>query len=540
VAEQSRQMTPPDPTQRTRISECGTIKDAMRSREFRSLVTEALPSVVTPQRMLSTFERAIGRNPQLAECSMRSLLGAFLTVAQLGLEPNTPLGHIHLIPFRTKVWNPSTNKRDREVTDVNVILGYGGMLELSYRSGLVRSIHADVVWKKDVDEGRFLYQYGTDTKLIHRPLFLSQRAGEEPVYAYAHAMLQDGQAFVVLPWSQVLRTRDRSQAYQHALRAKENAQEKGWRIPSAYNEAPWVRDIEAMAAKTAFRALWKWMPKAADRSGTFAAAMALEDVQDRGRVDFGAVLDAAQTVTVTDQDGQQREVRDFVGAAAGAAMGDDDGEEPPAQRSRNPQRPQQATQRGEQAQPHEDVAESAHAHATVAPPDTDFGHYLLDHTGEVMDDEFSDPVHFAKAYAAAWGELFPPDRDMLFENNRDAIIAACVGSEEARGILEPLRSDGAVEPQQKGLSKPVVIFPVPEGRGRKPDWKAYADGMKQMLAMAVDLPAWFALQIPTVESAPTAIRIAVARSALSEFKTREIPSPPSIAALISPTSTEEA
>ena len=65
-------------------------KDAIRA---------VLPQHMTPDRMLKIALRALRTTPKLAAASLSSLLGSVVTCAQLGLEPNTPLGHAYLLPF---------------------------------------------------------------------------------------------------------------------------------------------------------------------------------------------------------------------------------------------------------------------------------------------------------------------------------------------------------------------------------------------------------------------------------------------------------
>jgi recombination protein RecT len=52
-----------------------------------------LPKHFDAERMLKLALGALRTTPKLANASNASLLGAVVTCAQLGLEPNTPLGH---------------------------------------------------------------------------------------------------------------------------------------------------------------------------------------------------------------------------------------------------------------------------------------------------------------------------------------------------------------------------------------------------------------------------------------------------------------
>ena len=65
----------------------------------------------------------------------------------------------------------------------------------------------------------------------------------EKTHAYCHVTLKDGQAFVVMPWAEIMSIRDKSQGWQSAKRFGKTA------------DAPWSLYEDRMAAKTAVRAL---------------------------------------------------------------------------------------------------------------------------------------------------------------------------------------------------------------------------------------------------------------------------------------------
>ena len=112
-------------------------------------IKAALPSVMTPERFSRIALTAINGNPKLQEACVKSpmtFLGALMTAAQLGLEPNTPLGQAYLIPYN------NTRKVDGafvKVPEVQMQIGYKGLIELAYRSGEVTNIYAEVVYEND-------------------------------------------------------------------------------------------------------------------------------------------------------------------------------------------------------------------------------------------------------------------------------------------------------------------------------------------------------------------------------------------------------
>ncbi len=229
--------------------------------KMRPEMARALPRHVTPDRMARIVLTAVRTNPKLAECSPSSFLGCVMSLAQLGLEPNTPLQHAYLIPRNMK--NAATGRKEMQCT---MLIGYQGMLDLARRSGQVTGIYAYAVRQGD----EFAYQLGTEPFVKHVPSEDPDREGKPITHVYAVARIRHGEpSFVVLTAAQVNARRNRSMAK---------------------NDGPWQTDPEAMTLKTGIRALWPWLPKSAE----MARAEALEVAVDTGR----SILAAAdETVT---------------------------------------------------------------------------------------------------------------------------------------------------------------------------------------------------------------------------------------------------
>ena len=109
-------------------------------------------SRITPERFTRIVTSALSSTPQLAETTPQSFLGAMMTAAQLGMEPNTPLGQAYLIPYKNK-----------GRLECQFQLGYRGMVELAYRSGEVTIIQAHAVHEND----EFEYSFGLEPSLNH-------------------------------------------------------------------------------------------------------------------------------------------------------------------------------------------------------------------------------------------------------------------------------------------------------------------------------------------------------------------------------------
>lgn len=124
-------------------------------------IKKALPSVITPERFTRMVLTALSSTPKLQTCTPQSFLGAMMQAAQLGVEPNTPLGQAYLIPYGSVC---------------QFQLGYKGLIDLAYRSGEVSSIQAHEVHEND----KFEYELGLEPKLRHVPA----KADRGPVVWY--------------------------------------------------------------------------------------------------------------------------------------------------------------------------------------------------------------------------------------------------------------------------------------------------------------------------------------------------------------------
>jgi recombination protein RecT len=188
---------------------------------------KALPSVITPERFTRIALTALTSTPQLMNCDRNSFLGSLMQAAQLGLEPNTPLGQAYLIPFKN-------NKKG--ITECQFQIGYKGLIDLAYRSGDMASIQAYCVYEND----DFDYELGLDPVLKHKPA-KSNRGKLE--YVYAVFKLQNGgNGFEVMSVDDI---------NQHARKYSQG-------YKSSYS--PWKTNFDEMAKKTVLKKVLKYAP----------------------------------------------------------------------------------------------------------------------------------------------------------------------------------------------------------------------------------------------------------------------------------------
>lgn len=207
-------------------------------------IKKALPAVITPERFVRIATTAVSANPKLAEAASKSpmtFLGALMTAAQLGVEPNTPLGQAYLIPFNNSRLVDGTWVKVPEVT---FQLGYQGIIDLCYRSGEVTMINAQVVYEND----EFEYELGLDQKLRHIP---AKKNRGKPEYYYGVFKTKSGASgFQVMSYEDVL---------EHAKKFSKSYNAKSGRF-----SGPWESDFNSMAKKTCLLAALKYAPKKSD------------------------------------------------------------------------------------------------------------------------------------------------------------------------------------------------------------------------------------------------------------------------------------
>ena len=129
-----------------------------------------------------------------------------MTSAQLDLEPNTPQGLAYLIPYRTK-----------KGYECQFQIGYKGLLQLAYRSGMVQAFTADVVYRAEVESGLFRYTKGACPNIIHETDLLGDYRQGEIVAACAACTLKGGQTIIrVIDRKDVDRAQKTSASYKAA------------------------------------------------------------------------------------------------------------------------------------------------------------------------------------------------------------------------------------------------------------------------------------------------------------------------------------
>ena len=229
-------------------------------------IEKALPSVITPERFTRITLSALSTNPLLQQCTPKSFLGAMMTSAQLGLEPNTPLGQAYLIPRK----NGKTQEWECQFQ-----LGYKGLIDMAHRSEHIRDIQAHVVYEAD----EFVYELGLEPKLIHKPA-AANRGKPTHFYAVYHTR-SGGYGFEVMSVEDVR---------QHAQKFSDSFKRGTF--------SPWQTNFEEMAKKTVLKRALKYAPMSTDY---VKAAIQDETIKTELAKDMFDVPDEAIVTEFTDE-----------------------------------------------------------------------------------------------------------------------------------------------------------------------------------------------------------------------------------------------
>lgn len=194
-------------------------------------------TALAPERFTRIVLTTLSSKRQLQQCKPETFLGAMMQAAQLGVEPNTPLGQAYLIPYR-----------NHGQLECQFQLGYKGYLSLFYRSG-GKDLQAHEVYENDT----FEFEFGLEPKLRHVP---AMRDRGQVIAYYAVWRTQDGgYGFDVMSVEDV----------REHMRKFSKAAEKGF--------SPWSTNFDEMAKKTVIKKALKYAPLSTE----FVRAMSADE-----------------------------------------------------------------------------------------------------------------------------------------------------------------------------------------------------------------------------------------------------------------------
>ena len=269
-----------------------TILDFLEDKRVHAGIAAVAGKFMSADRMLRLCVNAVKKTPKLIECDPQTVLGAMMTSAALGLEPNTVQQQAFLIPYkrRAKVGNNWV-----DVFDCQFQIGARGFVTLAYRSPHIKSLTAEAIHEGDT----FEHQLGSSAFLRYSKALANRGA---LIGAFSYVGLRDGgESAFVLPLDEIEKIRGKSETFRSLLRAIEIAEDQKARARAEQNlaETPWIMWADDMAAKSAIKKHAKQLPIA---SGD--ALMAAAEIDNTGAasvLDLRAMTDPDVARAVVDE-----------------------------------------------------------------------------------------------------------------------------------------------------------------------------------------------------------------------------------------------
>jgi recombination protein RecT len=209
-----------------------TLRDRFQEKWFKEQVATVLSTGANADRFIRVATTALLTTRNLGECDEASVFRCLFSLAQTGLEVDGR--NAHLIPR----WNKNRKPPGYECT---FQIDYKGYVELAMKSGLVSSVHADLVF--DADE----FEYDMGIIKCHKPNYRVKRLKGTWYCVYSIVRFKDGSIKCeVMTNDEVMEIRDRSQSW---IAYKKDE----------IKSCPWSTDAGEMSKKTVFKRLSKWL-----------------------------------------------------------------------------------------------------------------------------------------------------------------------------------------------------------------------------------------------------------------------------------------
>lgn len=259
-----------------------TIFDYLDDPRVKNGLAAVAGKFMTPERMLKVFVYAVKKNPLLLKCDPQSVLGAMMTTAALGLEPNTVQQLAFLIPYGN---NRKVGNEWKKVYECQFQIGARGFVTLAYRSPLIKSLHAEAIHENDL----WQHMEGTESFLKYSKA-LKDRG--DLIGSFSYARLTSGaETACVLPLEEIHKIRAKSEAWRslNALVDRAENDKERARAQQKLIETPWLAWEDDMAAKSATKKHAKQLPISS--SDLLIAASEVDNAGEMGKLDLKTLAD---------------------------------------------------------------------------------------------------------------------------------------------------------------------------------------------------------------------------------------------------------
>lgn len=216
-------------------------------------IAKVLPSHIPMSKFQRTIITAAQQNPDLLQANGKSLILACMKAAQDGLLPDGR--EAALVVFKESYKEDGQWMSRKVVQYMPMVYG---LRKKVLQSNEVTSLEVSVVYRAEVEAGKFLYEVGQVPPLRHRPMLeltAEQATDDQIVAAYSIATMKDGtKSYELMRRFEIDKVRECSQTG-----ATKDRQGKA-RTP----RGPWVDWFPEQAKKTVMRRHSKVLPMSGD------------------------------------------------------------------------------------------------------------------------------------------------------------------------------------------------------------------------------------------------------------------------------------
>lgn len=261
-----------------------TIFDYLDDPRVKSGIAAVAGRYLTADRMLKLCINAVKKTPRLMQCDPQTVLGAMMTSAALGLEPNTIQQQAFLIPYKKRA---KIDDKWVDVFECQFQVGARGFVTLAYRSPHIKSLAAEAIHDGD----RFEHEIGSSTFLRYAK---SLRERGTLIGSFSHVLMAEGgESVCILPLDEILKIREKSETFRSLSRAVANAESPKDKAKAEEQlaETPWVMWEDDMATKSAIKKHAKLLPIAAGDALVAAAEIDNKADVSGNTIDMRAMTD---------------------------------------------------------------------------------------------------------------------------------------------------------------------------------------------------------------------------------------------------------
>ena len=243
-------------------------------RVQRELIESSGGNVEWTKRLSKIARQALTRQPELCQAAPFTLVNALVECAQLGLEPVGVLGHAYLVTY---------NNKQAGIREVQVQIGYKGLIALAMRRGQWAYITGEVICEND----DFDYAEGSRPYLYHKKK-LKDRGEVIGAFSLARPVNQNIPVlFRVIELEEIHKARSHSQGWAYWRKDMDKYEASGGKDKKPWKVPVWEAHFNPMAIKTAVRRMAAFM----SMDPNLQAIASLDELREMGKDKGERIID---------------------------------------------------------------------------------------------------------------------------------------------------------------------------------------------------------------------------------------------------------